>query len=823
MDPSALEQRCNSLRLELKAWEKKFAAQHDGRKAGRDDIKADAVISQKYKDYNKSRLQLSGKADPQTPSKRRAGRKTTQDGDHTPKARPADAFISTPLKRKLDDICVATTPKSDTQFLSPQGPAMIGPTPQRNGIVLGLFDHLPVETPSKRRAVLGEVVPNILKTPSKHDGKAASETSVETRARGERTPQSTGKRYLLDRFVTPQKRKSGEIGTPTSALKEFSTPAFLRRDNVLAAVDEEDEPTPRPAPWKRRSLGRSLSSMIQNMKKQEEDRLDEEADIMREMEMEADGLSMPRKQAVPQVLVEDSQAPMPLGPDRGEESSEEEEEETQGRPRKAWKKKGLKRQTRRVIMRPAFVKPLPQPEVQQEQSDSEVEAVITETQLILEKAGSGEDFSGDDSDGSDYATDDSHTPKKRKIQPKNAPVVSKVQAKGKPSVLEPVKKAARKIKATANANYRRLNIKSKAGNGKGGKGRFGRRHRIFEGGPSWELPFREGLAASSRQHLRTSPKLPPPSLNTTTATTAPPPPPRKTANPSVTTSTVPQTPSQMAERELHDLLKQLHQTLQHHKYQQSTALLSRAKVALLHLNALIPTEDTPKKHLLLARETLELGALISIRLKDPVSFTRYFQQLQPFYSLAASTLPKDGSQQSKITGLYLVLLLSEGDYAGFHTLLERLEVGAAEEMSGGKGGKGLEDDVFVQYPIRLEQALMEGSYNRVWVETKGERVPCEEFGMFSEVLIGTIRNEIASCSEKAYPSIPVSDAKSLLFLDSEGAVVKFAQEAGWVVKDSRIYFPQQEEEYAQSKDILATSDKVIENTLGYARELEMIV
>jgi hypothetical protein len=94
--------------------------------------------------------------------------------------------------------------------------------------------------------------------------------------------------------------------------------------------------------------------------------------------------------------------------------------------------------------------------------------------------------------------------------------------------------------------------------------------------------------------------------------------------------------------------------------------------------------------------------------------------------------------------------------------------------------------------------------------------------ILSQILIGTIRKEIASCSERAYPSIPVSDAKSLLFLDSEGSVVKFAEECGWVVKDSRIYFPQQEDDYL-SKDILVTRDQVIENTLGYARELEMIV
>lgn len=99
---------------------------------------------------------------------------------------------------------------------------------------------------------------------------------------------------------------------------------------------------------------------------------------------------------------------------------------------------------------------------------------------------------------------------------------------------------------------------------------------------------------------------------------------------------------------------------------------------------------------------------------------------------------------------------------------------------------------------------------------------CSDEDSVEQVLIGTIRKEIASCSEKAYPSIPIADAKSLLFLNSEGSVVEFAREFGWVVKDGRIYFPAQEDEY-NSKDILVTSDQIIENTLGYARELETIV
>jgi hypothetical protein len=44
MSIDEIEQRCNVLRQDLKVWEKSFAAQNNDRKAGRDDIKANAEI-----------------------------------------------------------------------------------------------------------------------------------------------------------------------------------------------------------------------------------------------------------------------------------------------------------------------------------------------------------------------------------------------------------------------------------------------------------------------------------------------------------------------------------------------------------------------------------------------------------------------------------------------------------------------------------------------------------------------------------------------------------------------------------------------------------
>jgi 26S proteasome regulatory subunit N12 len=181
----------------------------------------------------------------------------------------------------------------------------------------------------------------------------------------------------------------------------------------------------------------------------------------------------------------------------------------------------------------------------------------------------------------------------------------------------------------------------------------------------------------------------------------------------------------MADRDLTALLTHL-KTNPSLPYPETTSLLSRAKLLLLQLNALTPSASTPPQLLTLARTTYEQGALSSIRAKDPAAFTRYMSQLRPFYEL--STAPHD-EERNKITGLYLLLLLTQGLYGEFHSELEAL---AMREESVG-GGLDVEGDRYLGYPIRLERWLMEGSYDRVWKAMKKGEVPCEEFGVFSEV------------------------------------------------------------------------------------------
>jgi 26S proteasome regulatory subunit N12 len=183
---------------------------------------------------------------------------------------------------------------------------------------------------------------------------------------------------------------------------------------------------------------------------------------------------------------------------------------------------------------------------------------------------------------------------------------------------------------------------------------------------------------------------------------------------------------------LDHILHSLQQALHHHA-DPASALpqLSRAKLTLLHHNALIPSPSVPPKTLLTARSILETGALLSIRARDPESFVRYYNQLQPFYDFSATSSTNQhhypaSKDRSKITGLYLLLLLSQGDYAGFHTVLEGLV------MVEGRDAE-VEEDEFIRYPVELERSLMEGSYDQVWRKTKGEGVPGEEFALFSDV------------------------------------------------------------------------------------------
>lgn len=522
-----LEQQVAALKHELKTWEKSFAAQNGGRKPSRDDIKADASASAKYLEYDRLRRPTSfAKPENLTPRKERQRQ-----------VRPGSAHKRTALRERSGNgngngNVIATTPKKaakgaialqvveEEEEVEPT-PAFIrcalGPTPQKDGQVLGIFD-MPAATPSKASLATTMLeLPTVSGTPSKTAAGPPSSAPLASDA----TPRSTSKRRLFEAFAgTPLKRKrsanddDGGHNTPSNSAKrqlQFATPSFLRRAFPLAPIDEESSAAAGP-PFAKRGFVRSLSSIIKGLRKQEEERMEDEWDILDELEAEERGeVPQPKPAAASRVLVGDSQQvasagiEMPLGPDQGPQDSESEDEpsaaqrqpalDANGKPRKPWKKKGLKRQTKRSNMKPVLHKPQKAAgDVEMEEEGNSDEETVAETQqtdalptLRLRnikpsaQTEDGDEASGDEDAASEYADDDegdiaeapAPRPDKKSSKPSSAAPAKKtsVADEAKPE------KPRKKISAQSHANYRTLKIKNKnsKGNGKGGRKFGGRR------------------------------------------------------------------------------------------------------------------------------------------------------------------------------------------------------------------------------------------------------------------------------------------------------------------------------------------------------------
>jgi len=237
-------------------------------------------------------------------------------------------------------------------------------------------------------------------------------------------------------------------------------------------------------------------------------------------------------------------------------------------------------------------------------------------------------------------------------------------------------------------------------------------------------------------------------------------------------------------------------------------ILNKLKLLLAELGLLSPVNQIPDiKERLIAREFLEYGALWSIRAMDIPSFERYVTQLKGHYSDFSEELPKS-QKQHMLLGLNLMRLLAQNRIAEFHTELELIDP------------KLIHEDLYIKHAVELEQCLMEGSYNKV-VKNR-EVVPANEFLFFIDILVDTIRQEIAKCAEKAYESLPLSSAAKLLYFTNQEQLLEFASARGWETNVQAGIINFHKDSKALSRGDIS-SQAMIANTLLYARELEKIV
>lgn len=391
---------------------------------------------------------------------------------------------TTPSISRHKDIFDEIETPSIRRLFSPAAPTSIGPTPHRDGRVLGLFDLLEEKedrTPSKSR--LGDVAPQDSKAQATPSKRKHDDTDLPREAKASNTPMSTSKRAI---FMTPLKDRDGnkqEADTPSTVNKLlFSTPSFLRRA-PLPAMDENTEyKFVEPIRLPRKPLGRGLSSVVADLRKMEEEKLDEELEALHDMEDEG----MPTNSSKPtkpkdNILVPDSQAGQLLGgfDDEGlYDSDHEKQVGKDGQPLPVYKKKGQKRTTRKVNMRPTRSKRPGQTSDGTLRDADDDNGVVPETQFDATKPAPSDDpldFASDseyDELGSDKENGERSAKKAKKTKKTKK---SPDKADGKNVEKEgAIKKAARKVNELAHANFKRLKLRN---NGAKGGPAFGSRFR----------------------------------------------------------------------------------------------------------------------------------------------------------------------------------------------------------------------------------------------------------------------------------------------------------------------------------------------------------
>ncbi|KAJ5885245.1 hypothetical protein N7495_009755 [Penicillium taxi] len=520
-----------ALRSKLKIWEKEFASTHGGKKASREDIKQNPDIAGKYKEYGRLKnleadlIRRENRQNRQRESanaqskKRKNQSPTGPDGysDATPR-KSAKGLLTTPshsrTKGHPSQLDPYDSPSTFRRLFSPSThlpapsplKAAIGPTPQRDGKALGLFDMLSESggsnaTPSAKRTM--NALGAAFQTPSKpktFDPIAElpeEELEEEEKTRLSRTPASSTKQfYLANLFATPTTlryaamveaedetdthNQTPKALTAVPPVNQSETPSFLRRLNpgrYPAPTTNNDTLglSPIASRKPRQFAGRGLSHLVQGLRAMEEERLEDEWDILREIEDEQEAMNF----NVPETQPEE----------------------------KPYKKKGQKRTTRRVIMRPVKPQPKPRPvptaapvEVY-EDSEDELTAV-PETQLPenpsvekIQKKKVEDDASPDEFSDFDPDLLDSDDDPEFSDKPQPAPraktfserIKEAVGINPKPKPKEPVpervseaeeqkKSRPRKVNQEAHANYRSLKIRGKATSaGARPNGRFRRR------------------------------------------------------------------------------------------------------------------------------------------------------------------------------------------------------------------------------------------------------------------------------------------------------------------------------------------------------------
>ncbi|EYB88003.1 hypothetical protein Y032_0253g248, partial [Ancylostoma ceylanicum] len=222
------------------------------------------------------------------------------------------------------------------------------------------------------------------------------------------------------------------------------------------------------------------------------------------------------------------------------------------------------------------------------------------------------------------------------------------------------------------------------------------------------------------------------------------------------------------------------------------ALFDPAAVASLDTNALTT----------IYKDYYEISALVSVLKNDMVAFDDAIPPVLSFYEQC----PSAAENKYLMVGLNLMFLLASNRLSDFHMMLESVP----QNIQSG--------NPYISTPVRLEQSLMEGAYNKVVLTEK--TIPSQFYSVFIRIMMDAVRSDIAASIEKSFKLLSARDAANMLLFETEAQVNEFAKQRKW--KSDRDCFIFETDPTHHEKPTLDTA-RIAKQTIFYAKQLEMIV
>uniref|UniRef100_A0A0N4ZI68 26S proteasome non-ATPase regulatory subunit 8 n=1 Tax=Parastrongyloides trichosuri TaxID=131310 RepID=A0A0N4ZI68_PARTI len=214
------------------------------------------------------------------------------------------------------------------------------------------------------------------------------------------------------------------------------------------------------------------------------------------------------------------------------------------------------------------------------------------------------------------------------------------------------------------------------------------------------------------------------------------------------------------------------------------------------------------------KDIFEIDALFRAGMSDMKGFKESISIVLNFYKSHPEASIDTFPNAHLLNGLYLMYLLTMNDLSTFHLQLEQISPDLQK------------NNPYISTPVKLEQYINEGAFNKVVLSEK--TIPSPYFMAFIRILMDTVRDEIATNIEESFQKLSKDDARQHLHFNNDEELKSFASKRKWKLDtiNGDIYvFDKaiQKTEEAAGANLKLDTKRISEQTLFYAKQLEMIV